>query len=868
MAMALLLGLTKTLSTLLQSNNINNTTMTNTITTTNNKDVEPFIRRDQLEVTVVGSFLITALLRQINPYVLSIPILLSPLWKGICNVIPYHKKISHELAKETTMALTSYLLEGERQCTLSLRDYHNQPKSTSIVAAAASSSLLPHHNTKQLLLQIKIHSFLLARLTVLLPVYLTTLPIGDDDLPILQQLCMSLCRIRGLGMSLLNHTHTSTMQQQPPDNYDQMIKLQYQQLEQKVEQCLKQSMSCNDIMVTQLLLLPISVIVDGEIPSFALGKLATWHQLFESKHSFDSEQQLQVCQDMIFSTIPHCFEYLLKPLQTFPYQQPFTSLLAASIRYISTILIQTDLSALHKTISLSRQQLYGVILKWLSPSTRLHPASREVLLTSIHQACQGSLTRHDSPRAVEMQPPEEYPMSPLLGSLTSVLLDPRTHLLHRANVASLIVRILTSIGLTRSSYQIFAHTVVANEFSTRFKLHIVTKKRKQNIMTVKPADFYNFGHLQVEDINTICSVLRCVQVCDNLYLKEMLEVMNQDLQEHVSQGTFWIGKRQPVEVALLLAYLNGLYTRASNGTRNIRETSDGDAKLDFIHVSNSKHFILLLSEWFVQHAKRKKTGALSKGIISVVLSTLCLLNSGLAYTGGRSTPQELVNSVTETLTISSQIVGNILCDNQRYGILVILEVLRVLGVIGSVIHPNCSSEIVKSLAATFKNIFLLNLWPIASGGMTELTLFASTLPAAHQSILPKCFPLEMQTFLKARLQGEVYQNTTSHKVIDTNLVHYDCSKILKSLLPTLPIPLLPTSTAEHQIEPGSYFLSMPTTEGRSALVIFAPGKQSIQDIKDMLGTESIDDAGVQILTRVKLLCPDTNGCQLFSQSWK
>ena len=177
-------------------------------------------------------------------------------------------------------------------------------------------------------------------------------------------------------------------------------------------------------------------------------------------------------------------------------------------------------------------------------------------------------------------------------------------------------------------------------------------------------------------------------------------------------------------------------------------------------------------------------------------------------------------------------------------------------------------EIVKSLAATFKNIFLLNLWPIASGGMTELTLFASTLPAAHQSILPKCFPLEMQTFLKARLQGEVYQNTTSHKVIDTNLVHYDCSKILKSLLPTLPIPLLPTSTAEHQIEPGSYFLSMPTTEGRSALVIFAPGKQSIQDIKDMLGTESIDDAGVQILTRVKLLCPDTNGCQLFSQSWK
>ena len=865
MTMALLQGITKALSTLLQSNNKNNAATTTTATATTNDNIEPFIRRDQLEVTVVGAFLITALLRQINPYVLSTPILLSPLWKGICDVISQHKNISHELAKETMMVLASYLQEGERQCTLSLLNYHTQQKSTLV---ALSSSTLPRHNTKQHLFHIKILSFLLARLTVLLPVYLTTLPASDDDSLMLQQLCTSMCSIRGLGMSLLAHTHTSILQQQPPDKDDQTIKLQYQQLEQKMEQCLQQSMCCNDSVVTQLLLLPIPAIVDGELPSLALGKLITWHQFFESRHSADPEQQLQVCQDMIFSTIPHCFECFMTPFETFPSKQQFTSLLAVSIRYISTILIQTDLSALHKTISLSRQQLYGIILKWLSPSTRLHPASREVLLSSIHQACRGSLTRQDSPRAVEMELPDEYPMTPFLGTLTSVLFDPRTQQFHRANVASLLVRILTSIGLTGTSYQIVVQAVVTNEFTARFKHHVVTKKRKRDVMTIKSADFYNFGQLHVEDINTICSVLRCVQVCGNSYLQEMLEVMNQDLQEHVSQGTFWIGLRQPVEVALLLAYLTGLYIGASSGRRNICETSNGDAKLDFISESKSKHFLLLMSEWFVQHTKRRKTGALSRGIINAVLSTLCLLRSGLVYAGGRSTPQELVNSIANSLTMSSQIVGNLLCDNQRYGILVVLEVIGVLGAIGSVIHSNCSNEIVKSFAATFKNIFLLNLWPIASEGMTELTLFASTLPSAHQCILPKCFPLEMQTFLKARLQGEVYQKAASHKVMDSTLVHHACSKILNLLLPTLPIPLLPATTAVHQIEPGSYFLAMPTTQGRTALVIFAPGKQSVQDIKDMLGTDSIEDAGIQTLTRVQVLSPDTNGCRLFSKSWK
>ena len=41
------------------------------------------------------------------------------------------------------------------------------------------------------------------------------------------------------------------------------------------------------------------------------------------------------------------------------------------------------------------------------------------------------------------------------------------------------------------------------------------------------------------------------------------------------------------------------------------------------------------------------------------------------------------------------------------------------------------------------------------------------------------------------------------------------------------------SMASFQLDPGSYFIQMPTQEGRHALVIFPPGPQSLQDIRHM-----------------------------------
>lgn len=53
------------------------------------------------------------------------------------------------------------------------------------------------------------------------------------------------------------------------------------------------------------------------------------------------------------------------------------------------------------------------------------------------------------------------------------------------------------------------------------------------------------------------------------------------------------------------------------------------------------------------------------------------------------------------------------------------------------------------------------------------------------------------------------------------------------------------------IAPGSYFLRMPTQDGRQALVVFPPGNQSLEDIRYMHQLQEGDDLPqVQSLRRV------------------
>ena len=100
----------------------------------------------------------------------------------------------------------------------------------------------------------------------------------------------------------------------------------------------------------------------------------------------------------------------------------------------------------------------------------------------------------------------------------------------------------------------------------------------------------------------------------------------------------------------------------------------------------------------------------------------------------------------------------------------------------------------------------------------------------------------------------------------TTAVHENCTKTLMQLIPAVKsrdsLYALSADDSDTVVE-GSYILTMPTTNGRTATVIFPPGNESLQDIKYMLGLEEIADVEVRKLQQVRLIGKG-QGCRFLS----
>jgi hypothetical protein len=97
-------------------------------------------------------------------------------------------------------------------------------------------------------------------------------------------------------------------------------------------------------------------------------------------------------------------------------------------------------------------------------------------------------------------------------------------------------------------------------------------------------------------------------------------------------------------------------------------------------------------------------------------------------------------------------------------------------------------------------------------------------------------------------------------------VRDNCNKTLMRFIPALKSrESLYGLTADDSdtIVEGSYILTMPTANGRTAMVIFPPGDESLQDIKCMLGLEEIADVEVRKLQQVRLIGKG-QGCRFLS----
>ena len=173
----------------------------------------------------IAYFAIGAYLRVVNPYVSSLPFLLSPLWKGICDIAASLTSLPPELANEMLRALLTYLHEGESQTMTTLANYVTSRQTGPIV--------------KQQAFQVKILIFLVARFSILLRVHVQSRQ-NSESSPVLGDVATVLLQLRGLtlaaGVQLqVQHQNNALTEQ------DRSFLQAYKQLEIKVEQCIVNS---------------------------------------------------------------------------------------------------------------------------------------------------------------------------------------------------------------------------------------------------------------------------------------------------------------------------------------------------------------------------------------------------------------------------------------------------------------------------------------------------------------------------------------------------------------------------------------------------------------------------------------------------
>ncbi|GAX27827.1 hypothetical protein FisN_13Hh066 [Fistulifera solaris] len=154
-----------------------------------------------------------------------------------------------------------------------------------------------------------------------------------------------------------------------------------------------------------------------------------------------------------------------------------------------------------------------------------------------------------------------------------------------------------------------------------------------------------------------------------------------------------------------------------------------------------------------------------------------------------------------------------------------LERIRVLGVLGQAITEDTPSTQLQKLAKTFYSLLAETNWLVSAYTMTSFVRFASTVPAVHKRFLAECVPPKAQGLFKQRLSGQIQP------------IGLDDAHMLRARCATRLMPqrhrtsCLLKKPNKISLALGSFVISMPTQEGRNALVVFPPGDDSIRDIE-------------------------------------
>jgi hypothetical protein len=605
---------------------------------------------DEINVTAFHApsaayFAIGAYLRVVNPYVSSLPFLLSPLWKGICDITASLTRLPPELADETLRALLVYLYEGESQTMTTLAHY-----------------VTSRQAVQQQAFQVKILIFLVARFSTLLRIHVASRH-NSESSPVLGDVATVLLQLRGLTLAAATqlraqHPNSSLTEQ------DQSFLRAYKQLETKVEQCIVNSWmqpSGNSISdrnhLKQLLRLRHETQNVGSVQkelislSFAVGKALVFHRLLvrmvadvtsytDALRDSDTQSLLFVCEELLFSTLP-----LLSSVD------PSSAVLSRCLDVMSSA---TAICYAKEPVE-RRSRLDRLLIRWLAPPSdcNLHPLTRELLISLIQlhvlRLCRAhQSTRSGSPRSVDLTGPSEnavcIPVKTLISLLAKVLLDPRTQSAHRRNVAGVVMRFMDASGgddaeSLRQETNVMMQQAVAVELYKCIRNDEKAQRRKRKRRNASCTDTNDNVHLSLgsyskQDVDTVANVLRRISTFDLPSLDRELPSLGRDLcnfDPSAKHKLYTIGYYSRNAFSMLLALLCGIIDAIDvKDTQSIPGPFKQKTGLDLVGVYSS------LLKWLAEQqsrarSKTKSGSSLQKGHCSVILACLVFIRSSFGH---------------------------------------------------------------------------------------------------------------------------------------------------------------------------------------------------------------------------------------------
>jgi hypothetical protein len=705
MALVLLQNLSKVVKAKLQARD-HHMTMTSDDGDGDEIDVDAFHAQS------VAYFAVGAYLRAVNSYVSSLPFLLSPLWKGICDITASLTRLPPELADETLRALLVYLREGESQTTTTLANY------------VTSRQAVQQHA-----LQVKILIFLVARFSILVRVHVASRQ-NSESSPVMGDVATVLLQLRGLTLSA-----TTQLRAQHPASslteQDRLFLQAYEQLETKVEQCIVNSWmrpSGNSILdrnnLKLLLRLRHETQQTGRVQkqlislSFAVGKALVFHRLLvrmvadvtsstDALRDCDTQALLLICEELLFSTLP----------QT-AILDPSSAVLSRCLDAMSTA---TAICCARGPVD-QRNRFDRLLIRWLAPPSdcNLHPLTRELLVSLIQlhvlRLCRAhQTTRRGSPRSVDLKEPSKYaaciPVQSLLSLLAKVLLDPRTQPSHRQNVAGIVMRFVDASGDAESLRQetnIMMQQAVAVELEMYVRNNEKVERRGRKLQnascTVTNDNArISLGSYSKQDVDTVAEVLRWISTFDLPSLHRKLSSLGRDLCDldpSANHKLYTVGYYSRNAFSMLVALLCGIIDANDvQGRKRFPNPFKQKTGLNLESVYSS------LLKWLAEQqsrarSKTKRDPSLQKGHCSVIVACLLFIRSSFRHVGTSLDQLRIcVRIVLDYAHAACQVLRSASPsrdqDERRCAVSIVFATASLLARISGAIPVSCPSDILQ-----------------------------------------------------------------------------------------------------------------------------------------------------------------------------